>query len=136
MVILCGMEQRRIDPNALMYWTDGYEQLPKATIGGKRLHRVAYQMERPKRYFGVKRRIKNIVYLIDGEKMVVYANREHAVCVMKMGLSLKRLRRYSHSRQRVFHPKCVTAEEYYERFSRPYQNQNEEWLKRNNYVLP
>ena len=123
----------RIDPNALMYYTDGYEQLPDATIKGKRLIRKAYQLERPKRYFGTRKRIKNIIYIIEGEKMVVYANKQNAIAVMKMGLSLKRLRKYSHSLKRAMHPKSVSAEEYYKYFSNP--NLYRDWLKRNKYQM-
>ena len=125
----------KIDPEALMYRLDNYRPLPDGTIEGKRLHKVAYQLERQKRYLGLKKRIKNIIYTIDGEHMVVYANKEKAIIVMKMGLSLKRLRRYTHSRKRIMHPNCVTAEEYYRIFTNPYTNANQRWLKRNKYQI-
>lgn len=124
---------RRIDPSALMFYTDKYQQLPNATVQGDRIDLVAVQLERPKRFLGMKKRIKNHIWLIPDAKMVVYSNKKNAIAVFKMGLSLKRLRKYAHDRNRINHPKSQTMEFYWQMFSEPHSHPN--WLKRNKFSI-
>jgi len=99
-----------LDINVAVRMVDDWKERCPGTVEGKALKTIAIQKERRKikRLFGKK--IKHIIYLLEGTEELWYKNNNCSVGVVKMGFSLKRLAQ---------HPHAVPMEFYYAVFSSP-----------------
>lgn len=105
--------------------TDGN---PKTTnycpghIDGRKLIQIGIQKERRilKKLF---KKVKHIIYLQEGTRLIWYKNNECYPAVVKMGFSMSEL---------TMHPKAVPMETYAMYFL---DNKDPAWLKRNDFVL-
>lgn len=132
------------DVNEAVRMVDNWRERCPGTLRQKKLVKVAVQKER-RRLRRIFKKIKHIIYVLEGTDEIWYKNSDCAVGVIAMGFSLKRLAQ---------HPNAVPMEFYHAMFMKPDQSlpvqllrgqdkialeainmTPREWLKLNNYVL-
>ena len=111
-----------VDPKSLMYWVDNWRNADPGEVGGKKLALIAIQHARRLRNLW-RKKPKNYIYRIGKGREIVYKRYSKSPAVMKMGISIKRLRN---------HPNAVSMEKYAEYFI---DHKDSDWLERNNYEL-
>ena len=100
----------RVKINTVVRMVDNWRKRYPGTVNNKSLLKIGIQKERRlyKRLLG--RKVKNVIYLLEGTKQIWYKRKEDAIGVVAMGFSTKHL---------AMHPSAVPMEFYYEVFTSP-----------------